>query len=170
MEELRVEGGHLASEPPADARAEHDPEGDDDPRLPQVMRDQRRVVVAHGLRCRDLLTLRRDLAAQHDVEQEGRDREENRRCQRADDLPLVDLLRQDAVRKLFVATAGFRSAVTREQAVEGVDHRALVAPRERRSETWLNPASIAQAAARGLRGIQTTPKLRSSGNAPLRAA
>ncbi len=78
--------------------------------------------IAEGLEDRDLLALQGDEPADHDVEQEGRHAEENRREDRRRRLQLLEFLGQETVGELVLARIGARAAIGGEDAVDAVDY------------------------------------------------
>jgi hypothetical protein len=91
----------------------------------QVVQADGPVVVAQGLERGDLLALCGNLAAQHHMEQKAGHGQEDAGQHRAQHALLLDFGVQDQVRHLQVTAVRTDAAIGREQAVQGVDHRAL---------------------------------------------
>ena len=83
------------------------------------------VVIAQRFQGGNLLTLRRNLAAQHHVEQETRYRQKNAGQHRAQHPLLLDFGIDNQVRHLLVAPMRADAAIGGEQAVQRVNHRAF---------------------------------------------
>ncbi len=81
--------------------------------------------VAERLECRHLLALRSHQARDDDIEQEGRNREENGRQHGAQHPLLLDLVVEHGVRGLVGAAVGFARAVDGQGTLQCIDHGAL---------------------------------------------
>ena len=87
------------------------------------------VGIAEGFQSCDLLALEREDTAQGDVEQEGRDGQENRRRDCAHGAQALDLVRDIARRQLLAPRVGTASAVGFEQAVDLADNLLSIGAR-----------------------------------------
>jgi hypothetical protein len=164
VEILAVELGHPVGHPDARAPADRQPTR---PMRPPASDSGRRSPgrIADRLHQPDLLALQRDQPAQHHVDQEGRDDEEDRRHDPGQRLQLLQFVLEEIVRHLPIAVVPRRcrhtgradssmAAMTGAASAPGVSIsvRSLKAPSR----------SKAEAAPRWL--IQKMPKRRSSGN------
>ena len=90
------------------------------------MERDRGVGIAESLQHADLVALQADDAGEHDVEEKGRDREEDRRRDDRHGAKLLELAGDEEVRDLVLAAIGAGAAIGPDQVVEPVDHLGLV--------------------------------------------
>ncbi len=93
------------------------------------MARQLAVAIAEGLEQCDLLALGADQARHHHMKQEDRDQQEDRWQDRGLGALLIELLLEEAMRRLVVSGAGTGAAVAGESHVQGVDDAFPVGPR-----------------------------------------
>src|SRR5690606_34105637 len=116
VEELGIEPHEAGTERTAEPDTEAESDRHDDQHQLQVVGGDARVGIAKRLEGGDLFALGGDEARDHDVEQEGRHAEEDRRQYRAEDLLLPDLAIEDRMRNLVLATVGLAHAVRLQPA------------------------------------------------------
>jgi hypothetical protein len=112
------------------------------------------VVVAERLERRDLTALELHEAREHDVEQERRDQQEERRELRRHVLELPELLGEEVVRELSIATVRAEPAVATEHLVDAVDDGSLVGSGHDREHRLVEGALHVE---RRLRGVAAHP-------------
>ena len=120
-EDIGIDAGEPVPEPGAGAQPDEHTRHHDHQHQLEVVRSDDAVVVAQGLERRNLFALGGDLAAEHDVEQKGRHRQENAGQHGAHHALLLDLRVENHVRHLLIAAMGTDATIRRKQAIQAVD-------------------------------------------------